>query len=500
MKTRLNPLISAALFGALFSFPALAADNPFGAFSGRKDIGEVSKPGSVKFDEAKGTYTIGGSGANMWANTDAFHYVWKKVAGDIALAADIKFAGDGKNSDPHRKACLMIRETLEPDSKYVDVALHGDGLTSLQFREESGGVTREVQTIIKNPKRLQIEKIGDYVYMSVAGSDGVLKPTGSSVRVAFGETFYIGLAVCAHDNTKFEQAVFSNVTPDRPPSSTAKSIRSAVEIMTIASGDRRCVFATEDLIEAPNWTPDGSALIYNGGGKLYRLPLVANAKPELIDTGFAINCNNDHGISPDGTQLVISDGTEEGRSVIYTLPITGGTPKRVTEKFPSYWHGWSPDGKTLAYCAERGGNYDIYTIPVEGGEETRLTDAEGLDDGPDYSPDGTWIYFNSVRTGLMQIWRMHPDGSNQEQVTNDEYANWFPHPAPNGESVVILSSIVPPDTGHPPDGDYVLRQLPTAGGAPRELARFHGGQGSINVPSWSRDSAYVAYVTWEPLP
>lgn len=497
MNTRSNLLISTALSAALLTLPTLAANNSLGAFSGHKDIGEVSKPGIVKFDEASGSYTVGGSGANMWANADAFHYVWKKVAGDIALTADVKLVGDGAESDPHRKACLMIRETLDPDSKYVDVALHGDGLASLQFREESGGVTREVQTIIKNPGRLRIEKIGDYAYMSVAGSDGLLKPTGSSVRISFGETFYVGLAVCAHDNTKFEQAVFFNVTADNPTSSPAKSIRSAVETMAIASGDRRCVFATEDLIEAPNWTPDGSALIYNGGGKLYRLPLVANATPELIDTGFAINCNNDHGISPDGTQLVISDGTEEGRSVIYTLPITGGTPKRVTEKFPSYWHGWSPDGKTLAYCAERHGNYDIYTIPVGGGEETRLTDAEGLDDGPDYSPDGEWIYFNSVRTGLMQIWRMHTDGSNQEQVTFDDYNNWFAHPSPDGNWIVYLTYEKDVE-GHPRDKDIMLRIMPSAGGESRVLARFFGGQGTINVPSWSPDSTRIAYVRYQP--
>lgn len=496
-KSRPGPFIHLALGAIFLTTPVLAADNPLGMFSGRKDIGEVSKPGTVKFDATKGTYTVGGSGANMWGNTDAFHYVWKKVAGDIALSADIRFVGDGTNSDPHRKACLMIRETLEPDSKYVDAALHGDGLTSLQFREESGGITREVQTIIKNPDRLQIEKIGDYVYMSVAGPDGVLKPTGSSVRMPFGESFYIGLAVCAHNNSKFEQAVFSNVTPSQPTSSAAKSIRSAVETMVIASGDRRCVYATGDLIEAPNWMPDGSALIYNGGGRLHRLPLVENAKPELIDTGFAINCNNDHGISPDGAQLVISDGTEEGRSVIYTLPITGGSPKRVTEKFPSYWHGWSPDGKTLAYCAERHGNYDIYTIPVEGGEETRLTDAEGLDDGPDYSPDGTWIYFNSVRTGLMQIWRMHPDGSNQEQVTFDEYNNWFPHPSPDGQWIVYLTYEKDVE-GHPRDKDIMLRIMPAAGGESRVLASFFGGQGTINVPSWSPDSTRIAYVRYQP--
>jgi TolB protein len=192
-------------------------------------------------------------------------------------------------------------------------------------------------------------------------------------------------------------------------------------------------------VEAPNWTPDGKYLLYNGGGRLHRIP-VGGGPSETIDTGFATRLNNDHGISPDGTMLAISDSTREPRrSALYVLPIGGGTPRPVTTKTPSYWHGWSRDGKTLAYCADRNGNYDIYTIPVEGGEETRLTTAEGLDDGPEYSPDGAYIYFNSVRTGRMQIWRMKPDGSAQEQLTVDDANNWFPHISPDNKQMVFIT-------------------------------------------------------------
>ena len=166
-----------------------------------------------------------------------------------------------------------------------------------------------------------------------------------------------------------------------------------------------------DHFEAPNWSNDGKYLVFNSHGRLYKLP-VEGGMPKVIDTDFAVKCNNDHGIAPDGTQLVISDQSQgEGKSLIYTLPILGGTPRLVTPIGPSYWHGWSPDGKTLAYCAARNGEYDIYTIAVEGGKEKRLTNATGLDDGPDYSPDGEFIYFNSFRTGTMQIWRMRNDGS-----------------------------------------------------------------------------------------
>jgi Tol biopolymer transport system component len=168
----------------------------------------------------------------------------------------------------------------------------------------------------------------------------------------------------------------------------------------------------------------------------------------------------------------------------------------VTSEGPSYWHGWSPDGKLLAYCGKRGDNFDIYTIPTEGGKETRLTDAEGLDDGPDYTPDGQFIYFNSERTGLMKIWRMRSDGAHQEQVTTDtDYADWFPHPSPDGKMLVFLSfdkSV----KGHPADKDVVLRIMPLAGGKPKILATLFGGQGTINVPSWSPDSKSLAFVSY----
>jgi Tol biopolymer transport system component len=220
-------------------------------------------------------------------------------------------------------------------------------------------------------------------------------------------------------------------------------------------------------------------------------------EPQVVDTGFAVHCNNDHGISPDGTRLVISDQSEPDRqSRIYTLPIGGGTPQRVTERGPSYWHGWSPDGQTLAYCAARDGEYDVYTIPVTGGTETRLTTAKGLDDGPDYAPDGQWIYFNSDRTGTMQIWRMRPDGSGQEQITTDEYNNWFPHPSPDGKWLVFLS-YEPGVKGHPPNKDVTLRLMPLAGGQIEVLAKLFGGQGTINVPSWSPDSRKVAFVSYQ---
>ena len=293
-----------------------------------------------------------------------------------------------------------------------------------------------------------------------------------------------------------ETAIFSNVkvTNINPETNGSSKLESTLETISIESKDRRVVYTTQEHIEAPNWSRDGKYFLFNSNGHIFKLP-VSGGEPEELNTGSATKCNNDHGISPDGTQLAISDQTETGSSIIYILPIDGGTPKRITENSPSYWHGWSTDGKTLAYCAERDGEFDIYTIPSGGGKETRLTTAEGLDDGPDYSPDGKYIYFNSERTGLMQIWRMKPDGSEQEQFTSDEYNNWFAHPSPDGKWIVFLS-YEKDVKGHPPNKDVMLRMMPIGGGEIQVLAKLFGGQGTINVPSWSPDSQNLAFVSY----
>jgi Tol biopolymer transport system component len=467
-----------------------------GLFEAHADVGAVGEPGSVDFDKTRNAYVVSGGGANMWSGVDAFHFTWKKITGDVTFAADIRWIGAG--GDPHRKACLMIRQSLDPGSPYADAALHGNGLASLQYREAQGGPTREIQSNVLAPARLRIEKQGDYVSMSVAG-DGTPNPAGGEFRIRFSEPFLVGLAVCAHDNNVLEKAMFSNVEmvssrARAPEQGRNQILESTLETVSIASKDRRVIYHVRDRIEAPNWSRDGAYFLFNRGGRIYKLQ-VSGGKPEMVDTGFANRCNNDHGLSPDGTQLVISDQSQEGKSLIYILPARGGIPRLVTRLGPSYWHGWSPDGKMLAYCAERNGEFDIYTIPVEGGEEKRLTTAAGLDDGPDYSPDGRYIYFNSERSGRMQIWRMKTDGSEQQQVTSDEYNNWFPHPSPDGKWIVFLS-YEKDVKGHPENKDVMLRLMPASGGEVQVLAKLFGGQGTINVPSWSSDSRNVAFVSY----
>lgn len=473
------------------------APKPIGIFESHGDIGTVLHAGSAAYDPERQAYTVSASGENMWFKTDAFHFLWKRAEGDIAISADISFLGAGKN--PHRKACLIVRQSLDAGSAYADAALHGVGLAALQYRDAVGENTHDIHSNIDSPKSIKLVKHGDTMTMFVSGPGGALVPAGGSVRVELKGSYYVGIGVCSHEKDVVETAVISNVQIGQPEVSTTPTLFSTLETVAVASTDRTVVNVFKEHMEAPNWTPDGKSLIYNSGGKLYRIP-ASGGQPELIDTAFAVRCNNDHGISPDGTQLVVSDQSEAPhQSLIYTLPIGGGTPKKITDKYPSYWHGWSPDGQTLAFCGQRDGKFGIFTIPAAGGEEKRLTTTDGLDDGPDYSPDNKYIYFNSDRTGLMQIWRMAPDGSNLEQVTKDEANNWFAHISPNGKWMVYLTyekSV----KGHPPNKDVMLRLMSLTDGKISVLAKLFGGQGTINVPSWSPDSSRVAFVSYQQIP
>ena len=273
---------------------------------------------------------------------------------------------------------------------------------------------------------------------------------------------------------------------------------SILETLDVHSGTRTVLKEFDHVIEAPNWTRDGSYLLYNSRGLIYRYEL-ATGDIEQIDTGFAIDCNNDHVLSPDNTQIAVSHFTnEDAISRIYILPIAGGSPRLVTEKGPSYLHGWSPDGRHLAYCAERGGQYDIYTISVDGGAETQLTNLPGLDDGPEYSPDGKAIWFNSTRSGLMQVWQMDADGSHPSHMVREDANCWFPHISPDGNWVVYLvyakNEVAPGD--HPANKHVELHLIPSRGGAPKTILKLFGGQGTINVNSWSPDNRSIAFVSY----
>ena len=473
-----------------------AAAQELGPFEGATDVGGA-RTGATEYDPREQVFTIAGSGTNMWADRDEFRFVWKRMRGDFILRARAHLLGEGV--DPHRKIGWTVRPTLDPGAPHVTAAIHGDGLTSLQFRRGPGGETEQVVSPDSAPDVIQLERRGDRFIMSVA-TMGETFTSEEVTGIDLGDEVYVGLFVCAHNAEVMERAVFRDVRIVVPAAVDFTPYRdylgANIEILDLATRHRRIVHSAPEAMQAPNWTLDGSALIYNANGRLYRFDL-ATGQPGLIDTGEIVRNNNDHVLSFDGTMLGISSASPEGeQSVVYTVPVGGGVPRRITPRAPSYFHGWSPDGRHLVYTGGRDGEWDIYRIPAEGGEETRLTTDGALDDGPEYTPDGRWIYFNSSRTGKMQIWRMSPDGSDQQQVTDDEFNNWFPHISPDGQWIAFLSYLPEIEADdHPWYKHVYLRLMPIAGGEPEVIAYVYGGQGTINVPSWSPDSRQLAFVS-----
>lgn len=469
-----------------------------GQFSGQSDVGIVRPAGTCTYDSAQQSYTIASAGQNVWGDHDDFHFVWKRITGNFIVTTQAALLGDGGN--PHRKMGWMARTSLDSSAPNICTGIHGDGLLTLQYRETQGGTTGEVRAPRQGADVIQLERDGDNFIMSVARFGEPFE----SVRVEnldLGQELYVGLYVCSHEAATVEQAVFHNVRIVIPVGADFNRgqdpFASHLEILDIDSGRRKVIYSEDFVFEAPNWMRDGRALIFNRGGRLYRFDL-STREPVLIDTGDVVRNNNDHVLSFDGEMLAISSHSEEtNHSLIYTVPVDGGTPTLVTPVGPSYLHGWSTDGNFLVYTAFRQGDFDIYRIPTQGGEEVQLTTTPGLDDGPEYTPDGKYIYFNSVRSGRMQIWRMRPDGSEQEQLTDDEYNNWFPHISPDGKWVVFVTYLVgevaPSD--HPAAKRVYLRMMPLDGGAPKVVAYLYGGQGTMNVPSWSPDSKRIAFVS-----
>ncbi|HEY4288959.1 MAG TPA: biopolymer transporter TolR [Puia sp.] len=488
----------------LVSLLALSAQTVFsqtlGIFEGHGDVGAGVKPGSANFIPETGQYVISGAGYNVWADHDEFQYVWKKMKGDFILYTRAEFLGTWVSY--HRKVGWMVRKSLDGNSPHVNAVEHGDGLTSLQFRRTAGAQTEEHKLNMTHANILQLERKGNqYIMRAAIYGDTYLTDT---VTVDLGDDVYVGLFVGSHNSDVLETGVFSNVSITVPfkgeaDQRTQMTLGSNLELLDVASGHRETIYKVPYSIQAPNWTPDGKSLIFNSAkGLLYRFDL-ASRTPTPINTGGVTSNNNDHVISFDGKMLGLSNFVKDlGGSIIYTVPIEGGTPKQITPKGPSYMHGWSPDGKSLVFCGERNGEFDVYKVPSTGGKEIRLTDAKGLDDGPEYTPDGKYIYFNSVRSGLMQIWRMKPDGSDQEQITTDDLNNWFAHISPDGKWFVYISFLKEetPAGIHPPYKHIYIRLLPIDGkGTPKVLAYVYGGQGSINTPSWSPDSKRIAFVS-----
>jgi hypothetical protein len=356
---------------AFLCWPMHAADIPR-IFEQHADVGAVLHAGSVEYDAGKGTYTVAGSGENMWFGADAFQFAWKKVSGDVTLTADISFVGVG--AEAHRKAVLMIRQSLDADSPYADVARHGDGLTSLQAREEQGAITHEIQSAVKAPVRVRISKRGDHFYISVAGEGAELQFAGGAMRIPLHDPFYVGIGVCSHNKEVVEKAVFSNVelTIGAPPQGAAPKLYSTIETVP-SSGDRRVVYVAEGRLSSAWWSTNDTIVFQSGNG-MQKIP-AAGGKPEQADQASRtfsgpIATEKDlpsdglrnffPEIAPDGQNIAFlsaagdQPGIPEDKEVMLRVRSTKDGKVRVFAKFiggkgtaPS----WSPDSRRIAFIS-----------------------------------------------------------------------------------------------------------------------------------------------------
>jgi TolB protein len=427
------------VLSVILSFCCLTAfsqSGPVGIFDHQQDIGYIKKAGSSTYDEATQTYTIKGSGANIWFNEDQFHYTYKKMAGNFLLTADFSFVGDTSGSVGHRKIGWMIRESADADAASVNATSHIDGLTVLQWRELRAAFMRDPKDEIFFPKRglrtIQLERKEKKIIMRMANAGEPLQTVGEHNMPDMPDSVLAGLFICSHDSNTLAEAKVWNVRMDHPidnayqpnpqlvtpPSSDV--LGSRLEILDVFDGKRKAIYESRERFEAARWMPDGKRLLYNEHGSSYTIP-VEGGCPEKLETGTVYHINNDRSISFNSKDHV---------------------------------------------------------------------------DGKERSPDGKYIYYNANPTGTMQIWRMKPDGSGREQITFDQYHNWFPHISPNGKWIVFIS--FPPDINpdeHPRYQRVMLRLMPAAGGAPRVIAFLYGGQGTLNARSWSPDSKRVVFVS-----
>lgn len=500
--------ISLLIICLAFDMSALTGQS-IGIFSNSSDIGNPANPGSSSYNPAEQTYNLRGSGYNIWFDRDEFHYLYNKIKGDFILTANFRFIGKGVNL--HRKTGWMVRWSTGEKSPHISAVIHGDGLTVLQWRGEEGASMRDPQDQVfakgSAYEIVQLERAGKKIIMRAAHTGEPLEEIGSHEMNNLPDEVLAGLFICSHDPGVTEEVTVWNARIDKPVADNYDPGKEGylgcrLETMNVFTGVRKVLYEKPGRFEAPNWMPDGKQLLFNMDGLLYKIPVNGGSLVKL-NTGSVTRNNNDHGISFNGKLLAISshrEGMPGGGSTVYVLPLRGGKPRLVTENTPSYFHGWAPNNKEVVYVGQRDGKniYNIYRKSIRGGSEVALTDLKPGEhvDGCEYSPDGRYIYYNGSHTGTMQLWRMKPDGTGRELITDDGYYNWFPHISPDGKWIAFIS--FPSDievNSHPSYKRVMLRLMPVSGGKPKVIAYLYGGQGTINVPSWSPDSQQIAFVS-----
>jgi TolB protein len=507
MRSPAWPLAAVWLLFAPLARPA-APPGELGLFDHQSDVGSVTPAGTARYDPVARNYIITSAGANTWYHVDDFHFVWKRASGDLALSADIGFPPHAYAHDPnpHRKALLMFRQTLDAGGIYVDVAAHGSGLVAMQYRRERGANSQDIELNIDAPRTLRLEKRGDTFTLWLSMHGEPMHQAGASIRLHLKEPFYVGLGAVSHDVNTTDEFEFSQVTlQSLAPLPNAQKFTLYSTLQTVQTEDqfRRAMMIRSVAadIESANWAPDGNSIYAYEDGHVEKIPYLepgAGGAPELVDTGKLVDCGGNYGVSPDGNSLAMTCAESEGGThQVYALPAGGGgTPRKLTQgATASYFHGWSPDSQTVAFTRGSAGKADLFTVPATGGVETRLT-SDTVSDGPDYSPDGKFIYFDSSRSGSTQIWRMKPDGSAAEQLTDDEHINSSPHVSRDGKTIAFLSQ---PVGSGPGIGDAAIRVMAASDGLIRTVVDFQGYRNSFSTYGWG-DANHLVFVSYQRLP
>lgn len=475
-----------------------------GIFKSALDIGETMHSGTARYDSSNQTYRLTGSGFGVGESDDAFQYLWNSVQGDFILRAEIHHENRSESSKSDVVYGWSVRNTISSDSEMLTISVSPTKGTAVSTRMAKGADSSSYTISGLSVDIIHLERVqGKYtVRLGTFGEPLIIQDMPD---INLRNEVLAGLFVHSENQDEVAEVTFRNVRFVKPfPENEQRYQRylgSRMEVLNVETGMRNVLFESEHSVQAPNWTVDAEKLIYNSNGYLYNYEL-SNGQITYLNTGFATSNNNDHVITFDGEQIAISHHVREdnNQSTIFIMPIEGSdNPIQVSKSGVghAYLHGISPDNQTVIFTGWRNNKYDIYAADVNTMEETQLTDTPFLDDGSEYSPDGKYIYFNSNRTGAMQLWRMKPDGSEQTQLTFDENFNdWFPHISPDGEWILFLSYGTDVASGdHPFYKHVTLRLMPVSGGEPTIVAYLYGGQGTINVPSWSPDSRYVAFVS-----
>lgn len=501
-------ICAATTVSARAAGPPGAQASAVGLFQAESDIGNVVPAGSAHYDAARHVYSIASAGANTWYHVDHFNYLWTRASGDLAITARISFPPRRYSHDPnpHRKGLLMFRQSLVPGSAYVDGALHGVGLTALQYRPERGANTPDIELTIGVPRTIRLEKRGDVFTLYVSEAGEPLHQVGASVQLHLRAPFYVGLGALSHDPQTTDVVEFSHVAIERLkplPESARRVLYSTLQTIEFTDQYRRAVVirSVRGDMQSADWAPDGKSILLWEDGRIERIPYLdpdGGGPPQPIDMEGLVGCSGNFGLSPDGKVLAVScSRLPDGAHQVYLLPAAGGGPPRQLTRgvTASFFHAWSPDGKTVAFTRGSASHADIFTIPATGGPETRLT-SDTVNDGPVYSPDGQYIYFDSSRSGTTQIWRMRSDGSQSEQITDDESLNSSPHISPDGVTLAFLSQ--PPRHG----GGYrpaVLKVMRFDDGLIQRVVGLRGDRGSFSMQPWGNPRRF-AFITYQDLP